>query len=67
MAVDDDEEDGDEADQAIEETKIARELGSFDEVMVWNHDTPWDAAEDSYAKGIDEWMSFANAVSSLSS
>jgi ribonuclease H2 subunit C len=49
-------------DNVVEETKVAEELGTFDEVTVWNHDVPWDAAEDSYAKGIGEWISFANAV-----
>src|SRR5690349_9522545 len=57
------EEDEDEDEQATEETKMAEELGSFDEVVVWNHDVPWDATENSYAKGIGEWVSFASAVS----
>ncbi len=45
------------------EAKRVEELGTFDEILVWNHDVPWDAAEDAYARGIDEWISFANAVS----
>jgi hypothetical protein len=59
----DPEDDEDEVEQNVEETKSAEELGTFGEVMVWNHDVPWDASEDAYAKGIGEWMSFANAVS----
>ncbi|KIV99223.1 uncharacterized protein PV09_09087 [Verruconis gallopava] len=51
-----------DADEETEETKIAEELGVFDEVMVWNHDMPWSAAEDPYAKGIEEWISFASAM-----
>ena len=57
--------DEDEVEQPVEETRIAQEIGTFDEVMVWNHDVPWDGAEDSYARGISEWMTFANAVSSF--
>jgi ribonuclease H2 subunit C len=58
----DDEED-DEYERTTEDTKAVEELGTFDEVVVGNHDMPWDAAEDPYVKGIDEWMHFANAVS----
>jgi len=54
--------DEDEVEQPVEETRIAQEIGTFDEVMVWNHDVPWDGAEDSYARGISEWMTFANAI-----
>jgi len=56
------EEDEEDEDQDMPETKAVEELATFDEVMVWGHESVAEAADDPYAKGIKEWVSFASAV-----
>jgi len=46
-----------------EDVKITEEIATFEEIMVWGHDRSPDLQEDPYAKGIQEWMAFAEAVS----
>lgn len=52
--------DEDEEDR-VEET-ISEEVATFDEVMVWDHGTMPDESSDTYLRGIEEWMSFAQTV-----
>lgn len=52
-------------DDPPEPVNILREEARFDEIIVWGHDSI-PAADDSFAKGIEEWISFAEAVSNLS-
>ena len=61
---DDDEMDDDEPQV---EVKAAYELATFDEVTIWGQDMLPDAEDDPYAKGMDEWIKFAEAVSLPSS
>lgn len=51
-------EDGDDE----EEVKTIDEMGSFEEVVIWGHDSIADG-DDAFVKGIGEWISFAEAVS----
>lgn len=44
------------------EIKVVNQVGSFDEVMVWGHGGAIDADEDVYARGIKEWIGFAEAM-----
>jgi Ribonuclease H2 non-catalytic subunit (Ylr154p-like) len=50
-------EDGEEP----ESVKILKEEAKFDEIMVWGHDR-LPAADDTFVKGIEEWIAFAEAV-----
>ncbi|QIW99739.1 hypothetical protein AMS68_005257 [Peltaster fructicola] len=43
------------------ETKLFSQEASFDEVVVWGHESLPDA-DDAYVKGIKEWIGFAEAV-----
>lgn len=52
-----------EAEEEEIEVGIMEELAGFDEVMVWGHEVVVDEKEDPYARGIQEWMKFADAVS----
>ena len=52
------EEDEDE-DEAI---NVIEEQASFDKVVLWGHESTPDG-NDPYAKGIEEWISFAETVS----
>jgi ribonuclease H2 subunit C len=44
------------------ETRAVEQLASFDEVIVWGHES-LPTSDDDYAKGLGEWVSFAEAVS----
>jgi ribonuclease H2 subunit C len=52
-----------EEDEPIAETKIIEERATFEEVMIWGHEHTADTTEDPYMKGMEEWISFAEAVS----
>lgn len=41
--------------------KILETQGTFDEVIVWEHEN-LPAADDIYVKGVEEWMRFAETV-----
>jgi hypothetical protein len=62
MDVDEEEE---EEDRPLVETKIVEETAIFDEVMIWGHEKIADAIEDPYTKGMEEWITFAEAVSPI--
>ena len=47
------------------ETRVMKQQSSFGEIMVWGHEmVPEDG--DVYVKGVQEWIGFAEAVSSCS-
>jgi ribonuclease H2 subunit C len=62
---DDDDDDEEEADEPPVETKLVEQVATFDEVMIWGHESTADATENPYSKGLGEWISFAEAVSAL--
>ena len=45
-----------------EEVAVLNEVGSFDRVVIWNHESMVDG-DDAFVKGLDEWVVFAEAVS----
>lgn len=47
-----------------EEPKELQQIGSFDEIMLWGHETVVED-DDTFAKGMGEWIRFAEAVRSL--
>lgn len=44
-----------------EPVKILETQGTFDEMIVWGHEY-LPAADDSYVKGVEEWVKFAEMV-----
>lgn len=45
-----------------EQANMLQDLGSFDEVVLWGHESIVES-EDPFVKGMEEWISFAEAVS----
>ena len=54
----DDEESGEEG-----EVRELEEVASFNKIMLWGHESLVDG-DDPFAKGVEEWIGFAEAVSS---
>jgi ribonuclease H2 subunit C len=44
-----------------EPVKIMEMQGTFDDFVVWGHET-LPAADDTFVKGVEEWLQFADAV-----
>ena len=53
-----------EEDESAEEVRIMEECASFDEIMIWGHEALPDEMTDPYIKGVNEWIAFAEKVSS---
>jgi ribonuclease H2 subunit C len=49
--------------EAAEPVKVLDALATFDEITVWGHDQV-PATDDPFVKGIEEWISFAEAIHS---
>lgn len=47
--------------EAEEPVKILETQGTFDDFVVWGHET-LPAADDTFVKGVEEWLQFADAV-----
>ena len=60
--VDEDVEDNEGEEEG--EVKILEELGGFDEIVVWGHESVGGAGDDSFVRGLEEWVGFSEAVSS---
>ncbi|KAJ9639133.1 hypothetical protein H2204_004041 [Knufia peltigerae] len=60
-AVDEDIEIEDEEEEPPEPVKILEQVTTFDEVVVWGHDRVPDQ-DDAFVKGLEEWISFAEAI-----
>ncbi|KAI1452762.1 ribonuclease H1 small subunit [Annulohypoxylon moriforme] len=56
----------DDSDDQIE-TGAMRGKATFDELMVWNHESLADSNEDPYIRGMEEWISFAEQIHSYPS
>lgn len=57
-----DDEDGDDE---PEQVNILEETNTFDDIVIWGHETLPDDMDDPYVKGIEEWIPFAEAVSEI--
>ncbi|KAF2813033.1 ribonuclease H1 small subunit [Mytilinidion resinicola] len=57
----DDEGDNDDDDEPAEVNAV-EELASFEEIVVWGHEAIPADTEDPYAKGVQEWIGFAEAM-----
>ncbi|CAF9913994.1 hypothetical protein IMSHALPRED_001499 [Imshaugia aleurites] len=49
------------AEEEEEEVTVLNEVGSFNEVVVWNHEGMADG-DDAFVKGMSEWIGFAKAM-----
>lgn len=63
----DDDDDGDEeaeedAEMDTEEIKIAEHIGSFDEIMIWEHGGKVDVENSAFVRGLSEWIGFAEGM-----
>lgn len=59
----DDNMDDDEAEEEQQpDVKEMESMATFDDLVIWGHGTAPAAADDPYAKGIQEWLAFAEAV-----
>jgi ribonuclease H2 subunit C len=58
--VGDDEEDEGEMD--TEEVKIAEQIGTFDEIVIWEHGGVVDKERDGYVRGLEEWVGWAGCM-----
>ncbi|KAF2789555.1 hypothetical protein K505DRAFT_284152 [Melanomma pulvis-pyrius CBS 109.77] len=55
-----DEEEEDEKEEV--EVNIIEKVGSFDEVLIWGHGGKVDQSQDLYARGLGEWIGFAECM-----
>ncbi|KAI4257618.1 MAG: hypothetical protein LQ352_001604 [Teloschistes flavicans] len=57
-----DQEDGnDDEEEEEEDVGVLEEMGEFEEVVVWGHERTV-GADDEVVKGVEEWISFAEAI-----
>lgn len=54
----------DDDDEETVEVRVVEEVGRFDRVVVWGHESVPDEAEDPYSRGLTEWLAFAQAMHS---
>ncbi|KAL2039928.1 hypothetical protein N7G274_007331 [Stereocaulon virgatum] len=53
--------DGRDNEEEAEEFSMLQDLGSFDKVMLWGHESIVES-EDPFVKGMEEWIGFAEAM-----
>ena len=56
---------GEEEEEEQEEVTVLNEVGSFEKVVIWNHESIIEG-DDAFVKGLREWIAFAEAVSHVS-
>lgn len=55
---------GEEQEEGEEDVAVLEELATFEEVVVWDHEKVVED-DDGIVKGLEEWIRFAEAVSSF--
>jgi ribonuclease H2 subunit C len=63
VAMPDDDPSADEDDGQPEEIRIVEEHAFFEEIIAWGYEALPDPSTDPYAKGMEEWIAFAEEVS----
>ena len=53
---------GEEGEEEQEEATMLKEVGSFEKIVVWNHESMVNG-DNAFVKGVNEWIDFAEAVS----
>lgn len=62
-ALQDDNDDDEETEQSeAVETKVAEQIASFDEIVVWEHGGAVDVERDAYVRGLGEWVGWAGSM-----
>ncbi|GAB1727199.1 hypothetical protein NU195Hw_g268t1 [Hortaea werneckii] len=60
-------EDGDMSDSAATPVRRLETNGTFDSLTIWGHDhAPGGEGEDEFARGVGEWIGFAEAIHTVS-
>jgi ribonuclease H2 subunit C len=60
---DEDGEEEDDVDMGEEvEVKLAKQIGSFDEIVVWEHGGTVDGERDGFVRGLGEWVEWAGRM-----
>ncbi|KXJ95648.1 ribonuclease H1/H2 small subunit [Microdochium bolleyi] len=54
--------DGEVAEEPATKLGALRSQGVFDEFVVWGHESVADASADTYVRGIEEWVGFAEKI-----
>ncbi|KAI1097067.1 ribonuclease H1 small subunit [Jackrogersella minutella] len=49
------------------EIRAMERKATFDELMIWNHETLANSSDDPYLRGMEEWISFAEQIHSYPS
>jgi Ribonuclease H2 non-catalytic subunit (Ylr154p-like) len=62
-ALHDGDEDADGDDGDCVDTLAAERLASFDQFLVWNHETIPEGVDNPHVRGVEEWIKFAEVVS----
>ena len=52
---------GEEGEEEQEEVTMLEEVGSFEKMVIWNHESMVNG-DDAFVKGVSEWIGFAEAV-----
>jgi ribonuclease H2 subunit C len=60
--LDNDRMDDDDEEEAMVDVKIAEQVGDFEEVVVWGHAGEVEKGKDAFVRGLEEWVSFAEAI-----
>lgn len=58
----DDDEDEEMQEELPEDVKIAEQIGTFDEVVVWGHGGTVDEGSDMFVRSVREWVGFAESM-----
>ena len=54
-------EDGEE-DEVEGEVRVLQEIGGFEEIVVWDHESVGEAGDDGVVRGVEEWVGFSGVV-----
>jgi ribonuclease H2 subunit C len=52
----------DEDDEVMVDVRVAERVGEFEEVVVWGHGGEVDKETDVFARSVEEWLGFAEAI-----
>jgi len=56
------EEDEEDEEEVTVDVKVAEKVGDFEEMVVWGHGGEIDGRQDAFVRGMEEWISFAEAI-----
>ncbi|PNS18661.1 hypothetical protein CAC42_5200 [Sphaceloma murrayae] len=59
----DDDDDLSEQESPPEQIKVIEQIGTFENITVWDHENTPESGQNPYLKGVEEWLKMAGAVS----